>query len=112
MSGTGQRALVHLLNGNVDAARAIFFVSGRHRQLVSDSLALAAANPSAMQSAFVRKHVGKKRLKFLADHQAAYSVSPNCNCRTPNRAEFRQMSPSEVNSFLASRGLDVRVRDG
>lgn len=75
-----QRALVHLLNGNVDAARAIFFVGFRHRQLVSDSLALMDANPAQMQSAFVRKHVGSKRLKFLADHRAQYSISPFCNC--------------------------------
>jgi hypothetical protein len=29
----------------------------------------------------------------------------------PTLADFRQMSPSEVNRFLASRGLSLRVRD-
>lgn len=75
-----QRALVHLLNGNVDAARALFFVGARHRQLVDDSLRLADANPRSMQSMYVRKHVGKKRLAFLAEHRALYSVSPFCQC--------------------------------
>jgi len=80
LDSTPQRALVHLLNGNVDAARAIFFVGFRHRQLVSDSLALAAANPRSMQSTYVRKHVGQRRLEFLEQHRALYSVSPYCHC--------------------------------
>lgn len=29
--------------------------------------------------------------------------------RTPTRAEFSRMAPADVNAFLASRGLAVRV---
>lgn len=81
---TPQRALVHLLNGNVDAARALFFVGRRHRKLVNDSLRLADANPRSMQSTYVRKHVGLKRLEFLAVHRAMFSVADRCNCGYDN----------------------------
>ena len=80
LDSTPQRALVHLLNGNVDAARAPFFSVSRHHQLLSDSFVLVAANPRSMQSKYVRKHVGQRRLQFLEDHRVAYLVSSTCWC--------------------------------
>jgi len=33
-----------------------------------------------MQSKYVRKHVGQRRLQFLEDHRVAYLVSSTCWC--------------------------------
>lgn len=85
LDSTPQRALVHLLNSNVDAARAIFFVGHHHRKLVNDSLQLMDRNANSMRSKYVQRHVGSKRLKFLAEHRAIYSVSPMCACLPPKR---------------------------
>jgi len=88
LDSTPQRALVHILNGNVDAARASLFFGSRHREYMTDSLRLVDANPKSMQSRYVLKRVGKKRLKFLEDHRRAYGDGKLCRCaRQPDTKE-------------------------
>lgn len=90
---TPQRALVHLLNSNVDAARAIFFVGPRHRKLVSDSLQLVDANPRSMKSRYVQRHVGRARLFFLSEHRALFAISTRCNCAYQKRRPLPRLRP-------------------